>query len=503
MNAGSRAAVRRPIAALAGSMALLLAGPLSAQYLSQNYVVNGDFDTGIEGWSTSVAAVSWDAGIGSPQTGSMRQQYVVVGQNLTRAWQCFPWPPAEPGPYRLSARARYLYQVRVFTYANPDCSGPQESVSAQFASALENDWERVQTVPFEPSGAAASLRIELRAGPSLRSDFDSVEFGPLRNYMTVSGGAGNDYQASVAVPWAQPDARVVVFERLGAGASGDLFVTRSDDGGGTWTAPVPVVATAGNERHAALVQTGADAWSLFHLSNASGSFRIHRATSSDGASFSASVPVDLGWPAGSNQINPHVIRTPDGALTMTYHLLGGASFIARSTDDGASWDTLRTQVSPDNAALPRIAHRASDDTWLLAYQTGSNPVTLWVKTSADPYDWSAPARQLTLDGNNHDAFPMVIDDDSFVIAWARVANGAFQIFSTRSLDGVTWETRFQHTDRAGLANVQPHALPGTAPGTIELYWGAAQVPGDGNYDIARLPAAGVTDPLFADGFENP
>jgi hypothetical protein len=326
---------------------------------------------------------------------------------------------------------------------------------------------------------------------------------PLAAQQTVVGGSGNDYQASVAVPWGQPDARVVVFERLGAGASGDLYVTRSDDGGNSWSTPAAVVASAGNERHAALVQTGGDAWSLFHLSNASGSFRIHRATSTDGATFSSSVPVDLGWPGGTSQINPHVIRTPDGTLTLTYHLLGGASFIARSGDGGATWDTLRTQVSPGNAALPRIAYRASDDTWLLAYQTGSNPVTLWVKTSDDPYDWSAPARQLTLDGNNHDAFPMVLDDDSFVIAWARVANGAFQLFSTRSLDGISWETLFQHTDRAGLANVQPHALPGPAPGTIELYWGAAQVPGDGNYDIARLPAAGVTDPLFANGFETP
>jgi len=326
---------------------------------------------------------------------------------------------------------------------------------------------------------------------------------PLAAQQTVVGGPGNDYQASIAVPWAQPDARVVVFERLGPGASGDLYVTRSDDGGNSWSTPAAVVASAGNERHAALVQTGAEAWSLFHLSNASGSFRIHRATSTDGATFSASVPVDLGWPGGTSQINPHVIRTPDGTLTLTYHLLGGASFIARSGDSGATWDTLRTQVSPGNAALPRIAHRASDDTWLLAYQTGSNPVTLWVKTSDDPYDWSAPARQLTLDGNNHDAFPMLLDDGSFVIAWARVGNGAFQIFSTRSLDGITWQAPFQHTDRAGLANVQPHALPGPVPGTIELYWGAAQVPGDSNYDIARLPAAGVTDPLFADGFDTP
>jgi hypothetical protein len=327
--------------------------------------------------------------------------------------------------------------------------------------------------------------------------------GPLAAQQTVVGGAGNDYQASIALPWGVRQARIVVFERLDAGFSGDLYVTRSDDGGSTWSTPVPVVATAGNERHAALVQTGDDAWSLFHLSNASGAFRIHRATSADGATFSASSPVELGWPGGG-QINPHVIREPDGTLTMTYHQNGGASYIARSGDDGVSWDQLRTQVSPGTAALPRIAHRASDDTWLLVYQTGGTPVTLWAKTSNDPYDWSAPARQLTLDGNNHDAFPLLLKDDSFVIAWARVASGAFQIFSTRSPDGITWEAPLQHSDRAGLANVQPHAVAGPESGTIELYWGAAQVPGDGNYDIVRLPAAAVVaDPLFADGFESP
>lgn len=267
---------------------------------------------------------------------------------------------------------------------------------------------------------------------------------------------------------------------------------------------MPVVATAANERHPALVQTAATAWSLFHLSNASGSFRIHRATSNDGMAFSPSSPIDLGWPAGNNQINPYVIREADGILTLTYHLLNGASFIARSVDDGANWDTLQTQVSPGTAALPRIAHRASDDTWLLVYQTGSAPVTLWVKTTKDPYDWSAPARQLVPDGNNHDAFPVVLADDSFAIAWARVANGAFQIFSARSFDGITWETPLQHSDRADLANIQPYTLPGPAPGTLELYWGAAQVPNDSNYDIVRIPAATVVgDLLFASGFETP
>lgn len=317
---------------------------------------------------------------------------------------------------------------------------------------------------------------------------------------TVVGGLGNDYQASIIQRWNEPDSRIVVFERLDGSFSGNLWITRSDDGGVNWSDPAQVIATVANERHAALVQTGDDAFALFHLSNGTGSFRIHRATSTDGETFTSQGAINLGWLSGG-EINPHVIRETDGTLTLTYHRLGGASYIAQSTDDGATWDTQMTQVSPGTAALPRIALRESDGTYLLVYQTGSNPVTLWTKTSVDAYDWSASAQQFTPDGNNHDALPVVMSDDSFVIVWARVANGAFQIFSARSADGLAWQPWLQHSDRPNLANIQPHALTVTDPRFLELYWGAGQVPGDGNYDIVREPYALVADSIFAHDFE--
>lgn len=326
--------------------------------------------------------------------------------------------------------------------------------------------------------------------------------GSLQAQQTVSGGTGNDYQADVAIPWDAPQARIVVFERLDAGQSGDLYVTRSSDAGATWTAPVLAIGTAANERHPALVQTGAQAWALFHLAGtgATSSFRIHRATSTDGTVFTAQGAVDLGWATGG-EVNPHVVRHPDGTLAMTYQRLSGASYIALSADDGATWDTLRTQVSPGNAALPRIVFRPSDGTWLLVYQTGSNPVSAWIRTSADPYDWSAPARPLEPAGNNHDGFPMVLSDDSFAVLWAQATGSAFQVFSIRSRDGIAWEPAIQVSDRPGLHNVQPHALRGPDAGTAEIYWGAGQVPGYANLDIVREPAVLLAPAIFADGFE--
>lgn len=319
---------------------------------------------------------------------------------------------------------------------------------------------------------------------------------------TVVGGPGNDYQAAIVRPWSSPADRIAVFERLDAGLSGDLWITRSDDDGQTWTTPDVAIATTANERHAALVQVDDSGYALFHLSGtgAVSSYRIHQATSENGADFIAQGVVDLGWPTGG-EVNPHVIRATDGTLTMTYHRLGGASYIAQSNDDGATWDTLRTQVSPGNAALPRIAYRESDGTYLLVYQTGGNPVTVWTNVSTDPYDWSAVAQPLMPDGNNHDAYPMVMPDGSFVVFWARVANGGFQVFSGRSIDGIAWEAPLPHSDRAGLANIQPRALTTPNPHVAELYWGAAQIPGDSDYDIVREPSAIVAGDIFAHDFE--
>lgn len=321
---------------------------------------------------------------------------------------------------------------------------------------------------------------------------------------TVVGGPGNDYQAAVIVPWAQPQQRIAVFERLNVTFSGDLWLTRSDDDGEVWTEPSPIVISPANERHASLVQTGADAYLLLYVSNATGGYRIHRATSSDGSTFTGHEALDLGW-ASAGELNPQVLREPDGGLILVYHRIGGAAYLARSDDDGASWDALRTQISPGNAALPRLAYDATRARYLLAYQTnpGDNQLRLWLRTSADPYLWTDTPLALADTGNNHDPWPLVLDGAHWLVFWTRVVDGSFQIQVRHSSDGgLAWSPAQQLSDRPGLANVQPYALPAGRAGQVELYWGAAQQAGNGDYDIVRVPSLLVVDAIFADDFES-
>lgn len=266
-----------------------------------------------------------------------------------------------------------------------------------------------------------------------------------------------DYQPSVIE---HQGALVVAFERLQPQTfSGDLFVTRSADGGRTWSAPAPIVATSANERAPALVHVDGGL-ALFYLAQGATGFRIHRATSADGIAWTTHGAIDLGWPAGG-EINPDVIREADGSLTMTYHRLSGPSFIARSTDQGATWDTRRTQISDGASALPRIAKRESDGTYLVTYQQnpGNNQLRMFSKTTKDPYDWSGAASPLSVDGNAHDSDPFVMGNDQFGVVYADArGTSLFNLFRRSSEDGRTWSEAVQLTFGEMMNDVQPHEI---------------------------------------------
>lgn len=329
--------------------------------------------------------------------------------------------------------------------------------------------------------------------------------GALQAVETVTSGIALDYQPAV-LRSSDDGARIVVFERLDpATLSGDLWLTRSIDDGARWSTPTAIIASAANERHPALLQLGPASYVLFYLkgTGAASSFRIWRATSNDGIAFAGQSQLDLGWSTGG-EINPHVIRHADGTLTMSYQRLGGGSHVAQSSDGGATWDTLKTVIA-SGSQLPRIAYRESDGLYLASYQVGSSPLAMYVKTTTNVRDWSAPRQDFAVSGNNHDSLPVVMPDGAFALFWIRANGSYFDLAVRRSLDGMTWDPLIALIDTPDEDDVEPHPLIGASSSAVELYWGRDAPGGSNTFDIVREPVVWIVpdDTVFADGFDAP
>ena len=316
----------------------------------------------------------------------------------------------------------------------------------------------------------------------------------------VTSGAGIDYQPSIIR--AADQSLLLIFERLDGSFSGDLYLSRSLDDGENWSAPVAIVASAANERHPALLQLGDGSYALFYLkgSAAASSFRLFRATSADGIGFTEQGQLQLGWATGG-EVNPHVIRHPDGTLTLSYHRLSGSSYVAQSSDNGVTWDQLKTALAAGNSQLPRIAFRPSDGRYLVSYQVGSSPLAMYAKTTTNVRDWSAPPIDFAVSGDNHDSLPVLMPDGAFVVFYIHANGAQYDIYSRRSTDGVNFEPPLAQVESADASDVQPHPLVGTSPDVVQLYWGRESPPGSNAYDIYRKREAATAVGLFRDGFE--
>jgi len=319
----------------------------------------------------------------------------------------------------------------------------------------------------------------------------------------VTSGDEIDYMPSV-IRSSDDGTRIVVFERLNASTfAGDLLLTRSTDGGANWTTPVPIVASAASERHPSLLQLGPASYVLFYLkgTGTNSSYRLWRATSTDGISFTEQNPLELGWTTGG-EINPHVVRHANGTLTMSYQRLGSGSYVAESVDGGMTWDTLKTQIA-SGSQLPRIAYRDSDGLYLASYQVGSTVLSMYVKTTHDVRDWSAPRQDFAVAGNNHDSLPVVMPDGAFALFWIRQNGSLFDLAMRRSVDGTTWSGALALPGVTDEDAVEPHPLIGASSTEVELYWGSGHLPPADpvEMDIVREARVVVVDSIFADGME--
>ena len=271
---------------------------------------------------------------------------------------------------------------------------------------------------------------------------------------------------------------MIAYERLDANfENGDILVTFSDDGS-TWTTPTLAVGTAGNERHPALVQLGDGTFQIYYLSDETGGYRIHMASSPDGFAWTRNGIVALGW-STENLVNPTVCVESDGALTMAYDVLSNGGYVAHSTD-GAAWDQDRTNVS--TGSLNRIM-RHSDGTYVLSYQRRTGiyyyQIDIFTKTSSDRVSWSGENR-VTTTMNSHDSFPLELADGSYGLFYATSTGGnPYELFTRDCVDGTAWSNDLPWLPYAGW-DTQPHPVT-LADGRVAMAW--ARGPSQANTEV--------------------
>jgi len=306
----------------------------------------------------------------------------------------------------------------------------------------------------------------------------------------VTGDAHQNYMPSLAQ--LADGSLMIAYERLDADfENGDILVTFSDDGS-TWTLPALAVGTAGNERHPALVQLGDGTFQIYYLSDETGGYRIHMASSPDAITWTRQGTVALGW-STENLVNPTVCIESDGSLTMTYDVLSNGGYIAHSAD-GLTWDQNRTNVS--TGSLNRIV-RHSDGTYVLSYQRRTGiyyyQIDIFTKTSPDRVSWSGENR-VTTTMNSHDSFPLELADGSYGLFYATSTGGdPYDLFTRDCVDGTAWANELPWLPDAGW-DTQPHPVT-LNDGRVALAWPRGPAQADTEIHFVILdPSTGADTP---------
>ncbi|MFQ5344099.1 MAG: sialidase family protein, partial [Anaerolineae bacterium] len=303
----------------------------------------------------------------------------------------------------------------------------------------------------------------------------ALQFEPIDGTPIVSGPEYDDAAVLLAL-----DGRLLVMFERDQGPHDDLYVVTSDDAGATWSDPSPVATGAADDRLGSLVKLHDGTLALFYVSNAGGTYRIHRATSPDGTTWTLQGAIDL-HQLPASPINPHVIVEDDGRLTMVYQLLAGSLFVAQSADGGITWDEQPTRIGPLAAVSPRITHTANGR-YLLTYHTGGADLDLYAHLSDDPYTWEGEAVPISVGQDSRDGFPVLLNDGTLALFYALSAEGApANIFYRASEDGLEWDVPTQVT-QAELAELMPVSVPANTARGVDLVW-AQEITASTDYDI--------------------
>ncbi len=305
--------------------------------------------------------------------------------------------------------------------------------------------------------------------------------------VVVSGGPENDYESWIAR--LNDNRLMVIFDRNPDWASGDLYVTFSNDDGATWDSALAIIEESGDQATLSFVQLPSGTLQVWYASNEAGAYGIYTARSADGIHWSASSGIDLGWQSSITHYDPTVILEEDSSLTMSYVVQGMGAFIAHCPHGGA-WDTLKTLVGT-SGFRPRVMKHTSG-TYLFAYHRKSGPGTydydVFVRTSLDRIAWTDSVR-LTYNLNSHDPFCGEAPDGAYLVYYAKYTPPAYNLCRRRSYDAINWENEEQITSDP-TNNTQPHFF--SELDHIYLVWAhCVSYPNDHDVYFERFPYAGV------------
>jgi len=300
-----------------------------------------------------------------------------------------------------------------------------------------------------------------------------------RTRMNLSNNAGGSFLPSGAL---SGNTTIVAWGDTTSG-NNDIFMTRSTDGGQTFSMPVNISHNAGSSVLPSVVVSGTTAIIAWQ-DNTQGTFPtpenndIFIARSTDGGQ-TFSIPVNITHNAesasspslalfGNTAIVAWVDRTPDNKDI----------FIARSTDGG------QTFSAPDN-----ISHNAGSSSSPSIALEGKTAIVAWEDNSLGNFDifvarstdhgqtFSVPIN--ISDNTGHSFSPsLALSGKTAFIAWQDDSRGDFGIFMTQSKDrGKTFSDPINFESNTGYASSPSVGLSGSVP--IVAWVGHTQ----GNTDI--------------------
>jgi hypothetical protein len=252
-----------------------------------------------------------------------------------------------------------------------------------------------------------------------------------------------------------------------------LYLSKSTDGGATWSAPATLPLGTGNEILPRIVHTNGVLCLAWVNQNGTNYECTFSRSTDDGVNWS--VPLRLSaFSAYVESVGMTVAGTGTVCVAWT-ELTGGANevFFRKSTNSGASWNTaLRvTPLDGTDDTNPAIA-AASGGRLLLAYQEFTG--TAWevaAQASADGGATWGSAVLLSAVDQKDSHLPAAVANgaNEVAVSWADEATSPSRIGYRESLDGaVSWQTASVASAQLGPVRF-PTMAPGS-PGGWDLFW---------------------------------